>query len=286
MSRTYQTILGCDFTSAPSRRKPITCILCTFAESQLSPKICFSLTDWSSFEQMLRREGPWLAAFDFPFGQPLKLLAGLGWPTSWTDYVQHASSLGKEGFIATLDSYRASRAVGDKLHLRETDCRAGAISPMMLHRVPVGRMFLVGAPRLLSSRVSVLPCRPLPTDRIAVEGYPALVVRTLLGKCSYKSDERQRQSIQQRQVRQEIVKLLSSPGLEQAYGVRVAMSNEIAKQLIEDPMGDRLDAMLCAVQGAWSWMQRECGYGIPAHHEVEGWIADPGVLPGASETII
>jgi hypothetical protein len=46
--------------------------------------------------------------------------------------------------------------------------------------------------------------------------------------------------------------------------------------LADDPSGDSLDALLCAVQAAWSWTQRRNNYGEPEGSDtLEGWIADP-----------
>lgn len=51
---------------------------------------------------------------------------------------------------------------------------------------------------------------------------------------------------------------------------------EADPNLAEDPSGDRLDALLCAIQAAWAWTQREKGFGIPDSMDFpEGAIADP-----------
>ena len=84
---------------------------------------------------------------------------------------------------------------------------------MMLFRVPVGKMFYQGAPRLLSSDVSVEPCRPTGAARVAVEAYPAVVARRFLGNRSYKSDERKKQTSIQRSAREELVGALGSAAL-------------------------------------------------------------------------
>src|SRR5205823_5301810 len=183
-------IFGLDFTSAPGRKKSITCAECELQEDLLSVKHCLRLTSFEDFEAFLHSDGPWLAALDFPFGQPRRLISNLGWPETWEGYMQVIALMGKKEFEKTLKRYRESRPMGDKQHLRATDAPAGACSPMMLHRVPVGKMFFEGATRLLESEVSVLPCRPAGDSRIVVEGYPALVARRLIGRRSYKSDER------------------------------------------------------------------------------------------------
>ena len=150
---------------------------------------------------------------------------------------------------------------------------------MMMHRVPVGKMFFEGASRLLTAPVSVLPCRPLPLKRIVIESYPALVARRWLGSRPYKSDERKKQTMEQLAARRSLLHALCSDELATAYGIKLAMDDELADILIEDAMGDALDAVLCAIQAAWAYTQREHSYGIPVGHELEGWIVDPLLAP-------
>ena len=233
----------------------------------------YFLKTW--FEAFLRSDGPWLAALDFPFGQPRKLIANLGWPQSWQGYMGIIASLSKAEFENTLHTYRASRSPGDKLHLRATDQLSGAISPMMLHRVPVGKMFFQGATRLLNSPISILPCRPTTDNRIAVEGYPALVARKLIGRRSYKNDVHSQQTIDREIARQEIVQGLGSELFTKWYGLSVQMTQGMGEMLVQDGMGDMLDAVLCAVQAGWAYLERERGYGIPSGCDGdEGWIVD------------
>jgi uncharacterized protein DUF429 len=276
-------IYGFDFTSSPSRKKPITCAVCELQDKQLWVQDCLRLPSFEDFEAFLCSDGPWLAALDFPFGQPRKLISNLGWPETWESYMQVIASMGKKEFEERLKRYRESRPAGDKLHLRATDVNAGARSPMMLHRVPVGKMFLEGATRLLRSDVSILPCRPTGDNKMVVEGYPALVARRFVGKRSYKSDERSKQLKEREEARLEIIRGLRSRDMLEWYGFWVELSVEMGERLVGDAMGDELDAVLCAVQGGWAWQQRGRGYGIPeACQKVEGWIVDPlATLPKA-----
>ena len=268
-------IYGFDFTSAPSHNKPITCAVCELQDNLLRVQNCLKLVSFDDFEAFLRSGGPWLAALDFPFGQPRKLISNLEWPETWEGYVQIIASMGKKEFEETLKRYGESRTIGDKLHLRVTDVLADARSPMMLHRVPVGKMFFEGATRLLKSDVSILPCRPTRNNRIVVEGYPALVARRFVGKRSYKSDERGKQTKDREEARRKIVSGLSSSEMVDWYGFGVELLEELSKRLVEDAMGDKLDAILCSVQSGWAYMQRDRGYGIPeVCDRIEGWIVD------------
>ncbi len=274
-------IYGFDFTSAPGPRKPITCAVCDLLEGTLKLHTCVKLYNFAEFEAFLNSVGPWLAALDFPFGQPGKLISRLGWPETWEGYVQLVATVGKQSFEHTLTQYCASRPPGDKHHLRVTDVRAASRSPMMLHRVPVAKMFFQGAPRLLASGVNILPSRPTNDSRIVIEGYPALVVRRLLGNRAYKSDERVKQTADKVVARQAILQRLCSPELLDDYSCTLEIPETLAEALIEDPMADSLDALLCAIQAAWAYSQRNNGYGIPPFCDpLEGWIVDPAVLHG------
>lgn len=271
-------IFGLDFTSAPSRQKPITCAVCELQGDLLRVHDSLSMSNFTEFEAFLRLPGPWLAALDFPFGQPGKLLSNLGWPEKWEGYIQAIASMGKAAFEDALSTYRKSSPMGEKQHLRVTDTHAGACSPMMLHRVPVGKMFFQGAPRLLASGASILPCHSTNENRIIVEGYPALVARKWIGKSSYKSDERSKQTPDKEQARRHIISGLRSQALTIHYACSIELPVAMAEALVQDPLGDHLDALLCAIQAACAYMQRDNGYGIPPQcNKDEGWIVDPGM---------
>lgn len=271
-------IYGVDFTSAPGPRKPITVISATLEQRSLVVENCQMLVDFAEFEAFLRLTPPWLAACDFPFGLPRVLLTNLSWPDEWSAYMRLVASLSKSTFEQTLTDYRLTRSVGDKQHLRATDKLAGACSPMMLHRVPVAKMFFQGATRLLASGVSVPPLRRSGDTRVVLEGYPALVARTFIGRQSYKSDERARQTPERLLARQQLLDALCSPALIAEYGVTLELPPVLRQRLLSDPTGDLLDALLCALQAAWS--SQQLGYGIPAGCDrAEGWIVDPHLMP-------
>jgi hypothetical protein len=150
---------------------------------------------------------------------------------------------------------------------------------MMLFRVPVGKMFYRGAPRLLASGVSVQPCRPNQNARVAVEAYPAVVARRFLGRASYKNGERAKQTAAHRDARESLVAGLESETLREAYGFTVVLEGSWREDLVQDPVGDALDSLLCAVQAAWAYTKRDENYGIPAECDPnEGWILDPYLL--------
>lgn len=235
------------------------------------------LEEWSSFaafEAALQRPGPWVVSIDFPFGQARRFIETIGWPASWPGYVAHAASLGREGFRAELTRYREHRAAGDKEHRRDTDKAAGSISPQKLYGIPVGLMFFEGAPRLLASGVTIPHLKSGDPARIAVEAYPGILARVLIGRRSYKNDTRSKQTRDQHEARIALLERLRQEAPER-YGLTI----EAPSNLCDDPGADHLDALLCAVQAAWAWQQRESGYGAPDGLDpLEGWIADPHLL--------
>lgn len=266
-------IYGLDFTSAPSRRKPITCAGGVVFDDRLRLEELKTFTHFTEFESFLHQPGPWVAGFDFPFGQPRKLIQNLGWPLSWAGYVREVARLGKAGFEQTLAAYRQGHPPGEKQPRRATDIAANARSPMMWYGVPVGKMFFEGAPRLLEAGVSVLPCRPTDDSRICIEVYPRLVAKKYLPH-SYKNDTRAKQTIAQQTVRQDLVNALRSERLQADYGFSVELDDTLITTLVQDPSGDSLDAVLCAIQTAWAY--RHNYFAAPtACDALEGWIFDP-----------
>ncbi len=268
-------VLGIDFTSRPNRRKPITCLHCTLEGDCLHTGDLECLTDFNQFEDMLGRPGLWIAGIDFPFGQSRLFIESIGWPAYWEGYVLHAASLGKEGFRESLTAYRRNRAEGDKEHRRQTDIAAGSISPQKLYGVPVGLMFFEGTPRLIHSNVTIPHMRDGDPSRIVVEAYPGVLARNIIGRRSYKNDTKKKQTDGQNLARLEILTVIRSGKLSDHLGFFVEADDQIA----EDPTGDHIDALLCAIQAAWAWQNRAHGFGAPELSDpLEGWIAHPSTL--------
>ncbi len=272
-------VYGLDFTSAPSRRKPLIALECSLEGTVLRVIGAEEMMDFEGLERFLARPGPWVCGMDFPFGQPRSLVGALGWPEAWEDYVREVSRLPKEGFEAAIRSDMALRPAGSKHRYRLADRRSGSSSAMMLFRVPVGKMFYRGAPRLLASGASVEPCRRTEDARVAVEAYPALVARRFLARASYKNDEPRKQTADRLAAREALVAGLRSGALKEAYGFVVVMDRLWDRDLVGDPSADTLDSLLCAVQAAWAHTKRDEDYGVPPECDPnEGWILDPALL--------
>jgi hypothetical protein len=272
-------IYGIDFTSRPRRGKPITCLACTLEGDHLRAGELKTWEAFKDFEAALQHPGPWIAGIDFPFGQARRFIETIGWPLGWADYVAHAQTLGREGFRAALDTYRASRPPGDKEHRRETDIAAGSISPQKLYGTPVGLMFFEGAPCLRAAGVTIPGLQDGDPARVVVEAYPGMLARAVIGRRSYKQDTTAKQTAEHARARRELLEtLIGGTAAQSLYGLRVSAPATLTR----DPGGDHLDTLLCAIQAAWAWTRRNEGFGCPDTCDpLEGWIADPVLASGA-----
>jgi hypothetical protein len=166
-------VYGIDFTSAPSRTKPLTQAVCRLSGDLLKVDEIRRLPGFEDLEEVLNQPGPWIAALDFPFGMPKKLIENQDWPLCWAGYVGIVAGMTKREFENRLRDYQRKGSPGDKRLLRVVDRHAGSRSPMQLDFTPVAKMFYQGAPRLLRSKANVVPFVWKDDNTgIAVEGYP------------------------------------------------------------------------------------------------------------------
>ena len=270
-------IFGIDFTSAPGKRKPITIADCDLDRRTLRVNQMRLALDFEAFEAQLATRGPSVAGFDFPFGLPSEFLQAAQLPTAWCDYVATIARGGREKFEFAVQGFIASQPELSKHPRRMTDQKADSASPLNIVNPPVGKMFFAGAPRLLSAGINVQPCCPNKDRRIALEAYPALAARALVGgqTLSYKSNSRANDTENKAAARRTIVAALGDSKKMKIYGFTVAMGSRLQRELIVDSSGDRLDGVLCAVQAAWAYRRRKENWGIPAGYAHEGWIVDP-----------
>jgi hypothetical protein len=265
-----RAIHGVDFTSRPRRAKPITIASGCIRKSGFQLDAIEEISEWPDFESWLRRPGPWIAGFDFPFGLPREAIGDLGWPMQWPQLVEHVRSLGRDSFRVALDAHRGSRAAGNRYAHRNTDHPAGSHSPLKLVNPPVGLMFLEGAPRLLDAGVTIPGLHAGDPLRVALEAYPGFSAR-LIVKGSYKNDAVAKQTLARRRARKAIIEALVANV--NPFGFALTASTKLLNSLIGDATGDRLDAVLCAMQAAWAWQRRDANYGLPARIDaLEGWI--------------
>jgi hypothetical protein len=130
-------------------------------------------------------------------------------------------------------------------------------------------MFFEGASRLLASDCHIPGLRSGDSERIIVEAYLGVLARNLIGKTPYIQDDKKKQTLEHGE-KEHPRRAHEWP----ARGLRIRVSAPSA--LADDPTGDEIDALLCAVQAAWAWTTRDQEFGMPEGTDpLEGWIADP-----------
>lgn len=274
-------IRGFDFTSAPTRRKPITCAECRLEGATLRFEGLSAFEDLAGFEAALAEPGPWVAGLDFPFAEPRALLDSLGLTRDWREQVLYFGNLSMEQFVDLLADWKAGRPVGQKEPWRACEANTGAASPMKLYGVPVGRMFHRGAIRLLRAGVHLPGLADGDRSRICVEAYPGVAARRALRaaghrRLTYKAEGAHRLPAEVREAMRERRRLILSALAVAGPPFDLAVIAPV--EIIEDEAGDRLDALLAAVQAAWAY--RTFGADGPMQADpLEGWIADPDALP-------
>jgi hypothetical protein len=257
-------LLGVDFTSAPSRRKPITLAHGHVAGGVLRLDRVDACTDFAAFEAALAAPGPWLGAFDFPFGLPRAFVDALGLGRSCAEVsaAVHARCDGRMALRALVDAW------GQGLPHRVTDRALAGVastSPLQTRYVPVGFMWFEGLRRLLDAGLTLPGLHAGDPDRVALEGYPGALAHALIGRRSYKNKDDPERLI----ARKDLVDALEQGRADGAP--RLKLSHAMRDALVADAGGDRLDAALCLVQAAWA--QARPGHGLPpAVDPVEGWI--------------
>ena len=271
-------ILGVDFSSAPSRKKPITLARARLlSPTRLRIEALEAIGSLPEFAQLLARPGPWLGGFDFPFGLPRELVLDVGWPTDWPALVRAFSGTPRPQLRETLRAFCAARPPGGKFAHRATDRPAGSSPSMKWVNPPVAWMFHAGAPALLEAGVELPGLHAGDPSRVALEAYPGLLARAL-HRGSYKSDEAARQDAARLAARRAMVGALSAGA--HPLAIKVDFAGGVRHQIEDEPRGDWLDAVLCAVQAGWALSQGP-RYGLPEQIDgLEGWIVSAPATTG------
>jgi hypothetical protein len=124
-------------------------------------------------------------------------------------------------------------------------------------------------PRLVEAGVHLPSLHEGDPQRVALEAYPGLLARELIGARPYKSDEAARQTDERLIARKDLLHALELG--RSRLGLRVALRDALRDEIAAEPQGDLLDAVLCLVQAAWASTQPR--WGLPETVDpLEGWI--------------
>ena len=301
-------LIGVDFSSAPTRRKPI-----MVAHGQRDANVVQLLRlqrfdSLAAFGQWLALTPIWVGGFDLPFGLPRELVQTLGWPTDWRACIGHYTGLTRPQIRTTFAAFCAARPAGSKFAHRRCDGPAGSSPSMKWVNPPVAYMLHAGMPLLLAAQAwcpahEAMPGAVGPTAsdaraaghsadhsadhgastvslRVALEAYPGLLARELIGLRSYKSDERAKQTAERLIARKDMVDALEQGRTR--LGLRLRLRAAQREALVDDASGDALDATLCLLQVAWAAGQPH--WGLPREVDgLEGWIITAPVAAPAAK---
>jgi Protein of unknown function (DUF429) len=276
-------VIGCDFSSSPGKRKPIVFAVGTGDKGRVQLSHLDRVDSLDGFSDWLAAHNDWVGGFDLPFGLPRELVEHLQWPTDWVQCMRHYASLSREQIRATFKAFCDARPVGGKFAHRATDLPAGSSPSMKWVNPPVAYMLHAGVPRLLDAGVHFPALHDgAATDqdaagqprRIALEAYPGLLAREILGSRSYKSDDKTKQTPERLIARKDLITALEMG--QTRLKLHIKLTHAQRDTLVGDASGDSLDAVLCMLQAAWAQAQHAVGklrYGLPKKVDaLEGWI--------------
>jgi hypothetical protein len=264
-------IVGCDFSSTPTRRKPIVLAWGTLARDVAVLQKLEQVGSLAAFGDWLKAEGDWVGGFDFPFGLPRELVEHLGWPVTWRECIAHYAALTRADIRETFAAFCDARPAGSKFAHRLFDKRAGSSPSMKWVNPPVAYMLHAAIPLLVDAGVHIPGLHQGDPRRVALEAYPGLLARELVGRRSYKSDEKDKQTPERLIARKDLVTRLEHG--ETRLGLRLKLTHAQRDALVADGSGDSLDAVLCMVQAAWAVREGPPRYGLPDELDpLEGWI--------------
>ena len=270
---TSRLLIGVDFTSRPTPRKTIVLAEGRCDAGLLRLDALHRFASNHAFVAWLQARPDWIGGFDLPFGLPRELVEHIGWPTDWAGCIAHYAALDRPAIRAVFAAFCAARPPGAKFAHRRCDRPAGSSPSMKWVNPPVAYMLHAGVP-LLRALQCWFPAHEAPSSaspaRVALEAYPGLLARALIGpRVSYKSDAAAGRTAQRRRLRDAIVDALA--GGRTPLGLRLRCSAAQREAIADDAGGDALDAVLCLTQAAWA--AGRPGWGLPPGVDpLEGWI--------------
>lgn len=288
-------VIGIDFSSAPKRNKPIVVALGRLKNNLCKSKIKLNffvildsfleLESLNEFNDFLSSSKNWVGGFDLPFGMPRSLVENYQWPVSWSNFAKFYCAQEKSYLRSCFKAWCDSRPAGKKYAWRQADIAAGSSSAMRWTNPPVAWMMHAGLMKMLNQNL-LFPAHnyPISADKIyenfiknnnnkklfkiALEAYPALTAR-LVTKKSYKSDDKKKQNSDRMLNRRAILQSLVNDGA--GLNLKLLVSQEMSRVLLQDGKGDFLDSTICMLQASSSILRKNFGFSKYVD-PLEGWI--------------
>lgn len=262
-----------DFSSAPSRSKPIVLAEGRLADDRVVLEGLRALPTLAAYAATLHEPGPWIGGFDFPFSLPGELVRQLGWPSEWPALIEHYARLDRATIRTTFAAFCAARPAGGKFAVRACERPAGASPAMKWINPPVALMLHAGVPPLLGAGCDLPGLHAGDGQRVALEAYPGHLARRLIGRRSYKQDAKALQTTERLAARTALLERLEAGALPGVPALRTNHA-DLRRQMLDDGKGDCLDAVLCLVAAGWAAGQPHFGRPTDSH-PLEGWILTP-----------
>jgi hypothetical protein len=174
--------IGVDFSSRPSRAKPVVVARGRREGTRVTLQALHILPTLDDFARWLAEPGDWVGAFDFPFGLSRHLVETLGWPLAWPALIAHYAAMSREEIRTAFAAWCDARPTGAKFAHRACEKPAGSSPAMKWVNPPVAYMLHAGVPLLLAAGVHIPGLHDGDRRRVALEGYPGLLARELVGR--------------------------------------------------------------------------------------------------------
>lgn len=235
-----------------------------------------------SFQDFLHQPAPdhmhCVGGFDLPFGLPRAWVEAMQWPITWPECMDRYCAHSRDELRQLFKQFCDARPAGAKFAHRMTDGPAGASPSMKWVNPPVAWMMHAGVPLLRNAAWTLPGLQSGRANCVALEAYPGLLAREILGHRSYKSDDKLKQTPDRFVARKDILHALDLAQTRLALRLKLTASQH--DTLLADASGDSLDAVLCMVQAAWAVSQHDKAeaagqtghYGLPNFDPLEGWI--------------
>ena len=147
--------------------------------------------------------------------------------------MRHYASLTRPQIRETFAAFCAARPAGSKFAHRRFDKLAGSSPSMKWVNPPVAYMLHAAVPLLLEAGVHIPGLQEGDPQRVALEAYPGLLARELIGRRSYKSDEKARQTPDRLIARKDVITALEQGRTR--LGLRLKLTHAQADALAGTP---------------------------------------------------